>query len=98
MDEVTPRRLACQGVVRSVAFERLSTRDPSRLAGAEVVDLLETKRFELPRSSWAHVSGVVPAIDDDRTRTIEVGNRVAIEHPERDVYRAGQMLFGVLLL
>jgi hypothetical protein len=44
---------------------------PVELAVHVVADLGEAERFEPPRGSWAHVSGRVPAVDNDRPARIE---------------------------
>jgi hypothetical protein len=95
VNEVSPGNLTSQRVVRSFAFGRKPTRDPLRLSGNEVVDVFESERLELPRSSRAHVSEVIPAIHDGRSGLIEPCCSIPVERFERDVDRSRKMLLLV---
>src|SRR5262249_27387847 len=65
---------------------------PVRLAGDVVVYASEVHRFEPPRGSWAHVSLVVVAVDDDRPLPVERRGRGAGERLQRHVDRARKVL------
>src|SRR5262245_53555588 len=45
----------------------------------------EAERFEPPRGSWAHVSGRVPAVDDDGLARIEQTEGLGLDRGEGDV-------------
>jgi hypothetical protein len=53
-----------------VSLDREVVGEPVGLAGDVVVDVCEAERFEPARGSWAHVSEVVVAVDDDRPPSV----------------------------
>src|SRR5918992_2189923 len=68
-----------------LALERQSGAPPVGLAGDVVVHVLEPDALEPRRGSWAHVSLVVVAVDDDRALAVELSRAPAVELFERDV-------------
>ena len=74
---------------RTGPLGRQASLDPSGLPADEVVRSLEPELFEPPRGPRTHVSEVVVAVRDDRTRPVEVGYGFSRESLERDVQRAG---------
>jgi hypothetical protein len=71
--------------------------EPVGFSGDVVVDVLEAERVEPARGSWAHVSEVVVAVDDDRPVGVERGGRAPVELLERDVDRPGEMRLFVFV-
>jgi hypothetical protein len=69
--------------------------EPVGLAGGVVVDVLEAERFEPTRGSWAQVSDIVVAVDDDRTPSVERARAVSVELFEGDVDRTRKMDIGI---
>ena len=81
---------------RVAAFDRESGCEPGCFASGKVVDIDEVEAFEPRRGSWAHVSQVVPAVDDHRSYGVKQGDPSAVELFERDVERARKVRLGVL--
>ena len=69
---------------------------PVELAFHIVIDLVSLA-LEPPRGPRAEVSGRVPAVDDDRLARVELPSRLRLDLPQRQVDRAGKMVFLELL-
>jgi hypothetical protein len=86
-NSVPIRRLSRHRKMRTRPLGLTSAADPLELAADEVVNLSESEGFELPRSPWAHVSGAIPAIDDDGASSIKLCRDLGSEPLEGDVDR-----------
>jgi hypothetical protein len=84
--------------VRFLTLGRESGGKPVGLTGHVVRDVVESEGFEQPRCSWAEVSLVVPAVDDDWPAWIELAGAFSRQFLKGYVDCAGEMLVRELFL
>ena len=95
--DVSPREITSRRLLGEPSLAGQAERAPVALAVRVLVDLLEPHRVEPPRGSWAQVSLIVVAVDDDRPTAVELQSRLAVQLLERDIDSAGDVLLFVLL-
>jgi hypothetical protein len=81
--------------MRARSLQRKAVADPFDLPVDEVGDVAEPHRFELPRSPRAHVSEIVPAIDDDGAVLVQLCGRGLVQGLEGNVDGTGEVLLVV---
>ena len=77
--DISSRQIADPGRVRPLALIGKIIRQPVLFARDVVQDLREPQRFEPARGSWAQVSLVVVAVDDDGGVLLESGDSALVE-------------------
>src|SRR5207245_7571700 len=83
--------------VGTLAFGWQSGRLPVELPCLVLVDPLEPHALEPPRGSRTQISGAVPAVDDDRSASVELRACLGLDLSKWHVDGAGDVLLSVFL-